>query len=104
MQLLDNGQQTPVLFDWTKGASSSEHCKFLIGYQRNFWFFIVHKKFKFPIGHWIEILLLIGIKVGKQISFLPLAAFLCLTFLLTLKLDDISFKITTIEYVYSINW
>jgi hypothetical protein len=62
------------------------------------------KKFKFPIGHWIEILLLIGIKVGKQISFLPLAAFLCLTFLLTLKLDDISFKITTIEYVYSIDW
>jgi hypothetical protein len=34
-----------------------------------------------------------SIKVGEQMSFLPMVAFLCLTFLLTMKLDNMSFKI-----------
>jgi hypothetical protein len=32
------------------------------------------KKFNFPIGHWVEILFLIGhpsVKVGEQMSFCP---------------------------------
>jgi hypothetical protein len=53
------------------------------------------KNFNFPIGHWVKILFLIGhqsVKVGEQMSFLPLEAFLCLTFLLNMKFDNMSSK------------
>jgi hypothetical protein len=67
-------------------------------------FFISHKKlvipywlkkFNFTIAHWVKILFLIGhpsVKVGEKISFLPLTTFVCLTFLLNMKLDNMSFK------------
>jgi hypothetical protein len=54
------------------------------------------KNFNFPIRHWIEILFLVShpsVQVGEQMSFLPLTTFLCLTFLLTMNLDNMSFKI-----------
>jgi hypothetical protein len=70
--------------------------KFLIGYKKYVCFLIGHeKKFNFPIDPWVDFFPLIdhlSVKVGEQMPFMPLSAFLCLTFLLTMKLDNMSFK------------
>jgi hypothetical protein len=69
--------------------------KLFIGCQKTCDFLLAIKKFNFPIDHWVEILFLIdhpSVKVGEQMSILPLTTFLCLTFLLTMKLDNMSFK------------
>jgi hypothetical protein len=77
--------------DWS--LQSSTHDTYdTLGKQHNF-------RDKFLIGHqlsyWIEILFLFGhssVKVREQISFFSLISFLYLTFLLTMKLDNMSFK------------
>jgi hypothetical protein len=69
--------------------------KFFIDHKKTCDFLLVIKFFNFLINHWVEILFLTGhtsVKAGEQISFLSLAAFFCVTFLLTIKLDNISFK------------
>jgi hypothetical protein len=68
--------------------------KFLISHKKlviPYWI----KKIQLTYWPWVEILFLIGhpsVKVGEQLSFLPLTTFLCLTFLLNMKLDNMSFK------------
>jgi hypothetical protein len=54
--------------------------KFLIDHKKTCDSSLAIKKFNFPLGHWVEIIFLIGhfiVKVEEQISFLPLATFLC---------------------------
>jgi hypothetical protein len=51
-------------------------------------YLLVIKKFNFPIGHWVEILFLIGhpsFKVREQKSLMPLITVFCLTILLAIE-------------------
>jgi hypothetical protein len=69
--------------------------KFFIDHKKTCDFLLVINFFNFLISHWVEILFLTdhhSVKSGEQISFLSLAAFFYLTFLLTINLDNISFK------------
>jgi hypothetical protein len=70
--------------------------KFLIDYKKYVCFLIGHEKNSTSLLTFGLIFFLIdhlSVKVGEQISFLPMSAFLYLTFLLSMKLDNMSFKI-----------
>jgi hypothetical protein len=71
--------------------------KFLISDKKNFVIFYWPLKiFNFRIGHEVKIIFLIDhaiAKVEEQISFFLWQHFLCLTFLLTMKFDNMLFKI-----------
>jgi hypothetical protein len=82
---------------------ASSKAKFLISHKKNCsWPQIFFQLFYWPLFNFFLISFPSVVEVKEQMPFLPLTPFLCSTFLLTIKLDNMSFSMYFGQYEYAL--